>query len=154
MCVLRVTGKRFDADLHLAQSGLTAHKVFRAGEPRFQSSPEGKRNEVSGFTVDVSRRSWADLPGQVIDAIAFLKEHEHAIAKLRAAPGVDEIRLDFAIDLRIDRQKIMAQFDYFPPELVSLAGALGLGLEMSIYPPDLETLAKARASAGGSDADR
>jgi hypothetical protein len=116
------------------------------GEPRFQSQPEGKRNEESGFIVDVSRREFDDFPGQVIDAIAFLKEHEQAIAKLRAAPGVDDIRLDFPIHLRIDRHKIFAQFDYFSQELVSLAGALGLGLELSIYPPDLEALARARAT--------
>lgn len=124
MCVFRVTGKEFDAELHLALSGFTACRVFRAGEPRSKSYPEGKRNEVSGFTVDVSRHSGNNLPGQVIDAIAFLKEHEQAIAKLRSAPGVDDIRLDFPIDLRIDRQKVMAQFDYFPAELVSRAGAL------------------------------
>jgi hypothetical protein len=46
--------------------------------------------------------------------------------------------------LRIDGETVMAQFDYFPPELVSLAGALGLGLELSIYPLDLEALARAR----------
>ena len=150
MCVLRVTGKQFDADLHLALSGLTACRVFRAGESRSESHPEGKRNEVSGFTVDVSRHSGANLPGQVIDAIAFLKENEQAIARLRSAPGVDNIRLDFPIDLRIDRQNVMAQFDYFPPELVSRAGALGLGLEVSIYPADLEALARARATERGA----
>jgi hypothetical protein len=40
--------------------------------------------------------------------------------------------------------KVFAQFDYFPPELVSLAGALGCGLEMSIYPRDLYQLARSR----------
>ena len=52
----------------------------------------------------------------------------------------------FPFDLRIDRQTVMAQFHYFPPELVSRAGALGLGLEISIYPQDLESLAKARVT--------
>jgi hypothetical protein len=44
----------------------------------------------------------------------------------------------------------MAHFDYFPPELVSLAGALGLGLELSIYPVDFEELARARARSRDS----
>jgi len=141
MCVLRVTGKEFDADRYLALSGLTAVDVFRASEPRAKSRPEGKRHQVSGFTIDVSRESWANLAGQVMDAIAFLKEHEQPLTMLRSAPGVEDIRLDFPIDLRIDRQNVMAQFDYFPPELVSRAGALGLGLEISIYPRDFEELA-------------
>jgi hypothetical protein len=108
------------------------------------SQPDGERHRLSGFTVDVSRDSMANLPGQVGDAITFLKEHEPALAMLRSAPGVDELRLDFPVDLRIDRQNVMVQFDYFPPELVSRAGALGLGLEISIYPRDLEELARAR----------
>src|SRR5580704_11758974 len=101
MCVLRVTGKTFDAERYLALSGLTAIKVFRAGEPRsIISRPEGERQQLSGFTVDVSRDSRANLPGQVADAITFLKEHEPALAMLRSAPGAD-LRLDFPVDLRI-----------------------------------------------------
>ena len=144
MCVLRVTGKEFAAEKYLALSGLPPCKVFLAGQPRLESRPDGERLEVSGFTVDVSRGSWASLRGQIPDAIAFLKEHEQALRMLRSAPGVEDIRLDFPVDLRIDRQTVMAQFDYFPPELVSRAGALGLGLELSIYPRDLEQLGKAK----------
>ena len=144
MCVLRVAGKQLDVDRHLAVSGLTADRVFRAGEPRWISQPDGKRYEMSGFTVEVSRGSWSNLDEQARDAIGFLKRHEAPLSKLRAAPDVEDMRLDFRVDLRIDRQKVMAQFDYFPPELVSRAGALGLGLEISIYPVDLDALARAR----------
>jgi hypothetical protein len=64
-------------------------------------------------------------------------------AVLKQAGGlVEDVRLDFPLDLRIDRRTVVAQFDYFPPTLVSLAGALGIGLEVSIYPPDLEQLAR------------
>jgi hypothetical protein len=146
MCVLRVTGKNFDADLHLLRSGLSAGKVFRAGEPRSPADPDGKRFQVSGFNVDVSYASWDSLSGQVTDAIAFLKRHEEALKKLRAVPSVDDMRLDFPVDLRIDRQQVMVQFDYFPPELVTLAGGLGLGLEISIYPPGLEEPATGRSA--------
>jgi len=146
MCVLRVAGKDFDVDSHLARSGLTAYKVFRAGEPRSTSRPE-KRHEMSGFRVHVSRHKPDDLPAQIQDAIAFLKEHSNGIAALRSAQGVEDMRLDFAVDLRIDRETTMAQFEYFPPELVSLAGALGLGLELSVYPQDLLELAENRKTA-------
>ena len=145
MCVLRVSGKHLDVDGQLASSGLTPCHVFRAGEPRRSSRPDGERHEESGFTVEVSRGPRSSLADQASDAVAFLKRHGDALSVLRAAPGVEDIRLDFPIDLRIDRDTVMAQFDYFPPELVSLAGALGLGLELSIYPVDLEELARARA---------
>jgi hypothetical protein len=98
----------------------------------------------------VSRGSWSGLAGQARDAVAFLKDHADELNVLRAAPGVENMRLDFPLDLRIDRETVMAQFDYFPSELVSLAGALGLGLELSIYPVDLEELARARARSRDS----
>jgi hypothetical protein len=144
MCVLRVTGEHLDVDQQVAVSGLTPDNVFRVGEPRRMLQPDGERYGESGFTVEVSRGSWSSLDEQVNDAIRFLKQHEHALTKLRGDPGVDDMRLDFRIDLRIDRKTVMAQFDYFPPELVSRAGALGLGLEISVYPKDLEELARAR----------
>jgi hypothetical protein len=103
-----------------------------------------KSMRCQGFKIDVSRGSWDSLVGQVVDAIAFLKKHKLALAKLRSIPEVEDIRLDFPLDLRIDREHVFAQFDYFPPELVSLAGALGCGLELSIYPRDLEQLARRR----------
>ena len=92
MCVLRVTGESLDAELHLGRSGLTACKVFRAGEPRSQSDPEGSRHGLSGFTVDVSRHSGANLPAQITDAIAFLKEHGAAIDASRADKSGDAIQ--------------------------------------------------------------
>jgi hypothetical protein len=74
MCVLRVTGKKFDPAKYLASSRLKPYSVFRAGEPRFQSQAKDNVHEVSGFKIDVSRRSWDNLVGQVVDAIAFLKK--------------------------------------------------------------------------------
>ena len=71
MCVLRVTGRKFDPAKHLALSTLRPYAVFRAGDPRLASRPDGPRHEFSGFKVDVSRRSWASLVGQVADAMAF-----------------------------------------------------------------------------------
>jgi hypothetical protein len=145
MCVLLVTGTKFDPAKYLASSRLKPYSVFRAGEPRFPGSKaKDKVHEVSGFKIDVSRRSWESLVGQVVDAIAFLKTHRQTLATLRSIPEVEDIRLDFPLDLRIDREHVFAQFDYFPPELVALAGAIGCGLELSIYPRDLEQLARSR----------
>lgn len=145
MCVLRISGKEFDADRYLAVSGLQAHRVFHAGSPQSPSNPKGRCHEVSGFVVDVSERSWADLKGQVRDAIRFLDQNQKALLLLRDAPGVEDMRLDFPVDLQIDRRNLLVQFDYFPPELVSKAGAVGLGLELSTYPRDLEQLVRKRA---------
>jgi hypothetical protein len=144
MCVLRVTGKQFDPESFLAVSSLTADRVFHPSGPT--SGPAGERFDVSGFSIHVSNASWASLSGQVSDAIRFLREHERVLTRLRFTPGIDDMWLDFPVDLRIDRKNVMAQFDYFSPELVTRAGALGFGIELSVYPRDLEQLAKANAT--------
>jgi hypothetical protein len=149
MCVLRVRGNKFEPAKYLASSKLEPYSVFRAGDPRFASRRNGKVYETSGFMVDVSRGPWNTLAGQAADAIAFLKKHRRTLHHLRSIPEVEDIRLDFRLDLRIDREKVFAQFDYFPPELVSLAGALGFGLEISTYPRDLEQLARRRRKPSG-----
>lgn len=140
MCVLRVSGKSFDPGKYLASATLQPYSVFRAGDPRFASRPSGAKHKESGFKVHVSRRSRSSLVGQTRDAIAFLRKHRRALLKLQRTRGVEDIRLDFPLDLRIDRKTVFVQFDYFPPELVTLAGAVGCGLEISIYPRDLEQL--------------
>lgn len=154
MCVLRVSGKKFDPARYLASSQLEPYSVFRSGEPRVSSQPKGKIHDESGFKVDVSRSPSDNFAGQVADAIAFLKKHKRTLAKLRSMPEVEDIRLDFPLDLRIDHQKVFTQFDYFPPALVSLAGALGCGLEMSIYPRDPEQLARRKSSRERSGPSR
>jgi hypothetical protein len=135
MCVLRVSGKNFDPAKYLASSTIKPYSVFRVGE---QAEAKGRIHKVSGFKVDVSGRSWNTLTGQVADAIAFLQRHGHTLAKLRSIQEVEDVRLDFPLNLRINDETVFVQFDYFPPELVSLAGALGCGLEVSIYPRDLQ----------------
>src|SRR5262245_28464993 len=99
------------------ESGVTSRRV-RCYASRNVRAPSVGKTFRCGWTTDIL---WA---------CSF------ELTVLRAAPGVEDMRLDFPLDLRIDRETVMAQFDYFPPELVSLAGALGLGLELSIYPVD------------------
>lgn len=135
MCVLRVSGAQLDVDACLAAVGLEPLRVYRAGEPRRATRPDGPRNQQSGFNVEVSAAEMNDLDGQIRDACNFLRAHQAALSTVSGWPGVEDLRLDFAIELRIGQAEVVAQFDYFPPELVRLAGALGLGLEMSLYPP-------------------
>jgi hypothetical protein len=138
MCVLHASGKDFDPDSYLASAPFTAYRVFHVGEPRL-THRDGGHFEGSGFSAIVSEASWTDVKGQVEDAIGFLKNHQVSLADLRSRPELDDLRLDFPIELRIGVNNVAAQFDYFPPELVSRAGALGIGLEISIYPRTRET---------------
>ncbi|MCO5978681.1 hypothetical protein [Ideonella oryzae] len=76
----------------------------------------------------VSDREFGDLPGQVQDALEFLREHSQDLQSMMA-PGASG-SLDFAV--HIPSQGFVT--NSFPASLVSLAGGLGLGLDLSAYP--------------------
>src|ERR1022692_4130921 len=141
MCVLRVSGERFDPDAFLASSAFVPTKVFHRGEPSVLRSRGPSKS--SGFLVPVSDGSWADLQGQVDDGVAFLRKNKAELLRLAGDTTVDDVRLDFPTKLRLDGENVMAQFDYLPPALIAEAGPLKIGIELSLYPPTWD---------GGADA--
>ncbi len=140
MCVLRVSGEQFDVDEFMRDSNLSPYQIFHKGERRF---PESSRNktcfDVSGLKIDVSKREWDDLPGQIDDAISFLRRFHDELERLVGFPNVEDVRLDFPYELRIGRLGIVGQCDYLPSTLLREAGNLGIGIELSLYPAGDET---------------
>lgn len=88
---------------------------------------------MSGFSVAVSDAAWSYLGAQVADARRFLERHAGELRILSEANTVEDMRLDFPIELRVGRDDVVAQFDYLPPELLEAAGNLGIGIELSTY---------------------
>jgi hypothetical protein len=64
------------------------------------------------------------------DASDFLTESASEVRRLVASPGVTGVVLDFGIACG----DVIAPSDYIPAELVRLAGACGIALELSHYP--------------------
>ncbi len=124
-CVLRVCGDDFRVDTFLADSPLRPYRVHHRGDVGRHS----QRFTDSGFCLDISSAD-GDLPAEVADAIAFLSTHEAELQRLRVFPGVTDIRLDFGYYHR----GAAVQCDYLSPELLARAGALGIGIELSLYP--------------------
>lgn len=104
MCVLRATGSAFDPEAFLAGSKLAPYDVYQIGGPERR----GRSHQSSGFNVDVSRRGGSDLAGQIEDAVAFLDKHHDDLARLASADGIEDVRLDFPVDLRIQEGKVCA----------------------------------------------
>jgi hypothetical protein len=77
----------------------------------------------------VSDREFEDLPGQVIDALAFVQQHAGDIRSMLASAGAHG-SLDFAVSF--PEQGFGTRS--FSPALVQAAASVGLGLELSAYP--------------------
>ena len=122
-CVLRVSGTNFDVEAFLDDSPLDPCAVWHRGEIRSNGQLPA---DSSGLTLDVSD---GDLAEQIVGAVIFLRNNSDEVCRLTSCLGV-EAHLDFGID----RRDVFVQTDYFPPELIRLAGSLGLGIELSQYP--------------------
>jgi hypothetical protein len=130
-CVLRVNGSDFLVDRFLDNSDLVPCVVYRKGEPRSSASKSNSKiHETSGLNVDVSKADFDNLDGQIRDAISFLEQHKMELERLCRFPGVERLTLDFGIAKR----DVIAQSDYFPAELLYLAGSLEISIELSQYP--------------------
>jgi hypothetical protein len=80
----------------------------------------------------------------VANVLKFLQAHRSGLAKLKRAPGVEDIMLDFAFNSWVQTKHVAMQGEYLPPELLRLAGELNIGIGLSIYPPFGEKPAKRR----------
>lgn len=132
--VLHVSGESFDPDGVLPSLSLRPYRVWRRGEPVAATGPRaGRVFESGGFCCEVSEADGL-LADETADALAFLAEHRSALASLRDHPAVEDMRIDFGHYQRIDGERVVVQCDYLGPELLRLAGELGIGFELSLYP--------------------
>jgi hypothetical protein len=109
--------------------------VKRRGAPVFPvSQPSGRRNERSGVHVLASDADFNEFPRQVEEATVFLRGNTDQLRRLCEFPGIESVMLDFGIECR----DVPVQCDYLTPELIRLAGSLGLGIELSQYSTSFE----------------
>lgn len=130
-CVLHIVGKNLDPAA-LPHAPLTPYATYRRGDALVPRS--ARVHEVGGLKCLVSQRPGTDLPGQIDDAVAFLEAHSSPLASILGHPDAEEAYLDFGVELRAGTEHVVVQVDYFPPKLVRLAGALSIGLMLSVYP--------------------
>lgn len=134
VCVLRAFGEDFDVDEFVTGTVLKPYEIYHRGELRF---PKSKRkqdtNDHSGLKIKISDKNWDNLTGQIEDAVDYLATNFDSLKELVGFPNVEDVTLDFPLDLRIDGKKILGQYDYLPPSLITLAGSLGIGIELSMY---------------------
>jgi len=131
-CVLRVSGSQFSVDGALQTIQLPPATIWRVGEPRFGPKTLSKgSNQESGFNVVVSEKEMDDLPGQIEDAITFLRTNETALTILMNYPGVEDFGLDFAVARREDTPPAISM--RLPSELIAAASKFRMSLAISEY---------------------
>lgn len=145
-CILTIGGRNFDVDKFIVKSELRPYRKSYKGQPRFNTKPDGEKLAHSSIYIEASKADFDNLKKQIADTIRYLKRNKNKLAHIGLTKGIEYAVLDFGIDLRIDRKKVLTQSDTFPSELLKLAGDLGLDIELSIYPVDLQTIVERRRS--------
>ena len=103
-------------------------KGFRAADFIAKHPISGARDKGSLLVVFVSEKDGADLPGQIADAIFFLSTNAEALRAL-----VEEFGCTASLDFGVWRKGTLSQTVSFPASLIATAGALRIGIDVSLY---------------------
>src|SRR5258705_5927562 len=109
MCVLRVISNRRTLKGFLSGAHIPFYEAHDRDTSQKFGRNKGKPFGYSGFSSDVSVRKWEDLPGQVSDAVKFLRRYRADFKRLRKKFNVRDLRLDFPYYLRIGRNHVAVQ---------------------------------------------
>lgn len=132
-CYLWIAGDEFDVDAFLKQTGLEAFDIRHKGQPKYADRADkmiAKRNSCS---LGISDAGFGAFQQQVDDAISYLAKHYEQLKYIVGYTGVEYADIQFGMYGTPDKP---VQSVYYPPELVQLAGQLGLSLDVAIYNPD------------------
>ncbi len=130
MCVLRIVSKTKSFKPILEGMDIPTLSVFDLGEYRDKAKKRlCKNNQAS---LDVSKKEWDDLQGQVEDAIVFLTKYISELEEIFKHIDDVDAGLDFPINSILD-EKWATQGINFPKELVSIAGKLNIDIGLTLY---------------------
>ena len=110
-CMLQASGKGFRAAEFIAKHPIT-----------------GARDKGSLLVIMVSDKDGADLPGQIADAMFFLSTNAEALRTLK-----EEFGCTATLNFGVWQKGIPSQTVSFPASLVATAGALRIGIDVSLY---------------------
>lgn len=129
-CILRICGKKtLNVDTFVSSLHLKPSLVYRKGEYL-----KNNKIEEPQLIFEVSNADTSNLEKQIKDAIKFLKAHQKDLFKVCEVNTIRTIALDFNFNSRIDKEKVAIQYDYFPSELIKLAGNLNISIWLTQWP--------------------
>ncbi|WP_207420207.1 DUF4279 domain-containing protein [Desertivirga brevis] len=134
--ILLISGKDLDPDFLILGWDLRPATIHRKGEPFRKTKPEGEKRNTSTIIYDISNAEYSDLPAQIKETTAFLKDNKHYLEKLEMDKTIDSIAIDFSYNSRIDGLKIEVQHDSFPAQFIRIAGHLNIELRLTQWAYD------------------
>lgn len=129
-CILRVSGAELNVDALLNIVDLKPDRIWRRGEPRRTSKPEGKRHDHSGASFVASDADFSEFGQQIEEATSYLENHARHIASMVSFDGVQDATLDFGIELR----DVAIHSDILPVRFLKAVAGVGIAVELSHYP--------------------
>jgi hypothetical protein len=133
MCVLKIFSDTASFKAYAESVRLPVYSAYDADDVRRKRT--GETYGVYRISFDVSDREWDDFPGQVQDAVAFLRAHATVVRQLIESHPVSGAYLDFPLWSRLDGN-VVNQNDHLPRELIRLCAEAGIGIEMALYARD------------------
>jgi hypothetical protein len=133
MCILKIYSDTSSFKNYADSTDVPVYSVFDMGE--FRNKRKTRKSKCYSISFDVSNKEWDQFPEQIIDTIAFLKLYFSKLEELISNYNISDAYLDFPLYSRLT-DEIVNQNDLLPRELISIAGKLNLGIEMSIYTTD------------------
>jgi len=77
------------------------------------------------------------VDGQVVDMISFLEVYTPYLITLKENHQIDDWRFDLPYECEL-KDTQFTQCNYLPPKLMRLTGNLDIGIELSLYWPNVD----------------
>jgi len=136
-CVLSIIGENLDIDAFAIKTKMAWDSVWYKGDAVNKVNPRKKK--YSGVSISTSNSDFDDVKTQITQTIDFLNIHKEHLIHINTTPGIQYATIDFGVDSIIDEDHLTQGF-FFPPALIKICAELGIGIELSLYKPDMQVI--------------
>jgi hypothetical protein len=132
MCFLKAYSSQTSFKAFAQSTAIPIFSCYDKGEKIFGKEGVYQRHRIS---FDVSDAEWDEISGQATDAMAFLEKWSAEIIEFQSKHQIDEFYLDFPLESKLgsEQNDLGEQTSRFPSHLISLAGNLGIAIELRMY---------------------
>jgi hypothetical protein len=131
---LTIIGKQLDVNSLIAKCKIKPDVIW------INEKTRGVKYPHSGFSLKTSKAGFNEFNLQVKDTIRFLKSSKEKLKILKLTKEIQYATLTFPVESRIEKKGIHSEF--FPRELIQLAGELFLDIEITLCSIELQNSVK------------